>query len=384
MTATDTAVTGALVLTSGGWMSGQALLLQGRKIAGLTPEAEIPDGFERKVLNGGYLVPGFVDLQVNGGGGVLFNNAPTAETLHRMAEAHAQIGATSILPTLITDRPDIVNQAVDAVKQAIRNGIAGIAGLHLEGPHLARSRKGAHDSSLIRPMTEADCRHLMQAARELPVLKITVAPESVSTDQIRNLTKVGVLVSLGHTDAGFADCQRAAEAGARCVTHLFNAQSQMGNREPGTVGAALALGQLSAGLIADGIHVHPASLRNAIAAKAGPGRLFLVSDAMATAGSGIDSFVLNGREIRRSGDRLTLPDGTLAGAHLPLATSVRNVMEMADIPAGTAIDMATRIPADLIGQPQLGRLEPDAFADVLHLDTGLQLIRVWQRGTEIG
>ena len=180
------------------------------------------------------------------------------------------------------------------------------------------------------------------------------------------------------------DCRAAADAGAACVTHLFNAQSQMGNREPGVVGAALALGALSAGIIADGIHVHPASLGNAIRAKAGPGRVFLVSDSMATAGSDIDAFTLNGREIRRSGDRLTLADGTLAGAHLELAQAIRNVMAMAGLDVAAAVGMATRSPADLIGRADLGRLAPGARADLVHLDDQLALRRVWRDGLEIG
>ncbi len=376
------ALKGARILTEDGVLDGHALMHEAGQIVAIAPEAEVPDGAEVTQLDGGLLAPGFVDLQVNGGGGVMFNNAPHVETLRRMADAHARIGATTILPTLITDTPEITGHAIDATVQAIGEAIAGIAGLHLEGPHLSLSRKGAHDGQLVRPMQGPDLDVLLRAAERLPLLKVTVAPESVTDTQITALTDAGVLVSLGHTDASFDDCRKAAEAGARCVTHLFNAQSQMGNREPGTVGAAMALGRLSAGLIADGIHVHPASVRNAIRAKTGPGHIFLVSDAMATAGSEIDSFTLNGREIRRDGDRLTLEDGTLAGAHLELLTAIRNVSDMAELSVEEAFRMATLIPADLIGAGHLGRLNAGAQADILHIDNTTRLRGVWTRGLQ--
>lgn len=378
------ALSGARILTPEGVVEGQALLVEAGRILRVAPEGETPDGARHLRLEGGWLVPGFVDLQVNGGGGVMLNNAPSVDTLRRMSEAHGRIGATTILPTLITDAPGVVSAAIAAVEAAVAGGVPGIAGLHLEGPHLALSRKGAHDPALIRVMEEQDLALLLEAARRLPLLKVTLATESVTPEQIRALTAAGVLVSLGHTDARFEDCRAAADAGAACVTHLFNAQSQMGNREPGVVGAALALGALSAGIIADGIHVHPASLGNAIRAKAGPGRVFLVSDSMATAGSDIDAFTLNGREIRRSGDRLTLADGTLAGAHLELAQAIRNVMAMAGLDVAAAVGMATRSPADLIGRADLGRLAPGARADLVHLDDQLALRRVWRDGLEIG
>jgi len=212
------------------------------------------------------------------------------------------------------------------------------------------------------------------------VLKVTVAPENVSIAQITALSDAGVLVSLGHTDANFATCQAAVAAGASCVTHLFNAQSQIGNREPGTVGAALALGGLSAGLIADGVHVHPENMALALRAKRGPGRIFLVSDAMATAGSDIDSFTLNGRLIQRCDNRLTLENGTLAGAHLELATAVRNLVEMCDVTLQAALAMTSDVPASLVGATHVGRLAAGCRADVIHLSETLDIEQVWQCG----
>lgn len=379
MTDTLQALVGADILTPLGTLQNHVLLLVDDRVKAVVPGSDIPEASVITQLDGGLLTPGFVDLQVNGGGGVMLNNAPEVATLRTMAQAHARIGATSILPTLITDTPDITRRAIEATVAAIAEGISGIVGLHLEGPHLSLSRKGAHDAALIRPMNDADLNLLLETAGRLPVLKVTVALESVTCDQIRALAEAGILVSLGHTDASYEACHAAVQAGARCVTHLFNAQSQMGNREPGVVGSALAFGDLSAGLIADGIHVHPVSVRNAIRAKAGPGCIFLVSDAMATAGSDIESFPLNGRQILRDGNRLTLADGTLAGAHLELLDAVRNAAEFARLPTETAFAMATRLPADLIGKPELGRVESGARADVLHI-TSQGLERVWQGG----
>lgn len=365
-------------------ISGHALVLEGAVIAAIVPEAQIAD-VDVIDLDGGTLCPGFVDLQVNGGGGLLFNDDQSVATLMAMAKAHARLGATSILPTLITDTPERTARAIDAVVAAIAEGVEGIIGLHLEGPHLSIPRKGAHDAALIRAMDDADMARLLDAAKRLPILKITVAPENVTPDQIATLSAAGILVSLGHSDATFATCEAAAQAGASCVTHLFNAMSQLSNREPGLVGAALTLGGLSAGLIADGIHVHPATVRAALAAKKGPGQMFLVSDAMAVAGSGATEFELNGRRVIRVGNRLTLEDGTLAGADLDLLTAVRNLEAWGAASRDEALMMATSIPAALCRDTAgLGRLIPWGGADVLHLIDGQpQCAGIWQAGRRL-
>ena len=300
-------------------------------------------------LGGDILSPGYIDLQVNGGDGLMLNDAPTVETLDRMARAHRRLGVTGLLPTLITDTPEITRAAIDATATAIAKGIPGILGLHLEGPHLSIAKKGAHDPNLIRPMDDADCQALIDAAKVLPILKITVAPENVTADQVSRLAKAGALVSLGHTATDYDTAMAYARAGARCATHLFNAMSPLGHREPGLVGAALASGDLSAGLIADTVHVHPAAIATAWAAKAGPGRLFLVSDAMAVAGTEAQEFHLGGRRISRSNGRLTLDDGTLAGADLDLTTAIRVLVEQVGIPLADALAAATTVPAELIG-----------------------------------
>ena len=312
-------------------------------------------------LDGDILSPGYVDLQVNGGGGVLLNDDPSPEGLACIARAHRGLGAAVLLPTLITDTPEITAAALRAATEACAQGIPGIGGLHLEGPHLSLARKGAHDAAHIRPMLDEDLQALLAAKSGLPVLKVTVAPESVTLEQVARMARAGILVSLGHTDADYETCRAYAKAGARCVTHLFNAMSQLGSRSPGLVGAALDDGRLSAGVIADGHHVHPASLRRAWRAKAGPGRLFLVSDAMAVAGTDLPGFDLGGRRILREAGRLTLQDGTLAGADLDLTRAMRVMHREAAVPLSRVLAAATRVPAQLCGLPA-GALKPGITA----------------------
>lgn len=386
MSPQSTAFIGADIFDGATRHLDHALVVQGDRVTGLVPQAQVPASAEIIHLTGGVLCPGFVDLQVNGGGGLMFNDDQSVETLRVIAAAHASLGATSILPTLITDTPDRTARAVDAVTSAIKAGVKGIIGLHLEGPHLSPARKGAHDPALIRTMDEADLKRLLDAARDLPILKVTVAPETVTPEQITRLHAAGVLVSLGHSDAGFETCRTAAEAGARCVTHLFNAMSQLGNREPGLVGAALSIGDLSFGLIADGIHVHPQSVYAAMTAKKGPGRMFLVSDAMAVAGTHLTEFHLNGRLVFRQNGRLTLEDGTLAGADLDLPTAVRNIVEWGLASEDAALAMATSVPGDLCDLTQhAGHLGPGSHADFLYLSRDRSKPPVvWQAGCRLG
>ncbi|MEX0283514.1 MAG: N-acetylglucosamine-6-phosphate deacetylase [Paracoccaceae bacterium] len=349
--------------------SGLAVVFRDGKMASQVPEAQAEDEGQVIDLNGDILSPAYVDLQVNGGDGVMFNDDPSVETIHRIAAAHRRLGVGTLLPTLITDTPEKTRAAIAATIQAVQDGVPGVAGLHLEGPHLSVARKGAHDGALIRPMEDADLAALIEAAGDLPCLKVTVAPETVSEHQVRALSDAGILVSLGHSDADFATCQRYAAAGARCVTHLFNAMSQMGNREPGLVGAALATGGLSAGLIADGIHVHPEVMRAAWAAKAGPGQIFLVSDAMAVAGTEQTEFKLEGRRIQRKDGRLTLEDGTLAGADLDLTTAIRNLVNRVGVPLQDALAAATTYPESLIGLPAQ---RPLHYASMIRISSDLR------------
>ncbi len=342
------------------------LIVAGDTIVTLEPDRGDCAAGDVVELGGDILSPGFVDLQVNGGDGIMFNDAPEVETLRRMGRAHVGLGATSILPTLITDTSEQTRAAINAAKAAIAEGVPGIAGLHLEGPHLSVARKGAHSAGLIREMEPEDLGALLAAARDLPTLMITVAPENVSLNQVAALAGAGAIVSLGHSNADFATCSEYVRAGARCVTHLFNAMSQMGNREPGLVGAALTHGELSAGLIADAIHVHPATIRAAWNTKQGPGEIFLVSDSMACAGSSAQSFEIDGRKVLRRDGRLTLEDGTLAGADLDLVTALRVMVQEVGVPLADALRAATSIPAKLAGL-EAGQLAPGAKANLIRI-----------------
>ncbi|WP_187429745.1 N-acetylgalactosamine-6-phosphate deacetylase [Roseobacter fucihabitans] len=311
---------------------------------------DLPTGCGVQMLDGGLITPGFVDLQVNGGGGVMFNDDQSVAGLRTIARAHAASGTCALLPTLITDTPARTRAAIDAIAQAIEQSVPGIIGIHLEGPHLSVARKGAHDPARIRVMTDEDLDLMLQAAANLPDVMVTVAPENVTNAQITIMAEAGIIVSLGHTDADIDTCLSAFDAGARCVTHLFNAMSQMGNRAPGLVGATLMREDVHAGLIADGIHVHPATMRVALAAKPGPGQIFLVTDAMATAGSQIDRFMLNGREVFRKDARLTLADGTLAGADLEMPRALSVLVDDVGQDISTAVARATSAPAALLRQ----------------------------------
>ena len=358
-----------------------ALVVAEGRVSGIVPNGTLGD-IQAVHLTGGVLCPGFVDLQVNGGGGVMFNDNPSPETLRLMSAAHARLGTTSLLPTLITDSAEKTAAAIDAVAAG---GVSGIVGLHLEGPHIALSRKGAHEARHIRAMTGGDLAELLAASRRLPRLKVTLAPEAVTLDQIAALSEAGVLVSLGHSDATFDEAAEAVRAGARCATHLFNAMSALGSRAPGLVGAALELGQLSAGIIADGIHVHPASVGTALRAKRAPGQIFLVSDAMAVAGTAETSFELNGRRVMRRDGRLTLADGTLSGADLDLVAALRNLLRWHLVPVDTALAMASRMPAELAGLPDgIGTLRPGAVADFVHVDPETDgPVKVWKAGQPV-
>lgn len=374
------ALTGARIFDGEAWHENAALLLRGATVEAVLPAGALPPEAEPVRLAGGILAPGFVDLQVNGGGGVMLNDRPSVEAIAAICRAHAKFGTTALLVTLITDTPDTTARAVEAARGA-QGRVPGFLGLHLEGPHLSLARKGTHDPKLIRPMAEADLAALVAAKAGLELLLTTVAPESVSLGQIAELARAGVVVSLGHSDLGFAAQRRAAQAGAVMVTHLFNAMSQLGNREPGLVGAALETGALSAGLIADGIHVDPAAIRVALRAKQGPGRIFLVSDAMATIGTDMAGFTLNGRAVLRQNGRLTLADGTLAGADLDMASAVRFMHRAIGLSLGEALRMASLYPAEAVGAaPGRGRLLPGSRADIVHLSDAIAAQRAWIGG----
>lgn len=377
-----TAYSGANIFDGTKVLNDHFLLVKAGQFLGI--ESALPPDANEICLVGGTIAPGFVDLQVNGGGGVMLNDDPSVEALHKIADAHATLGTTVLLPTLITDTYEKTRAVISACQQAISQNISGIGGLHLEGPHLSVARKGAHDAALIRPMQDADLSMLVEAAQTLPALIVTIAPENVTPDQVAALSKAGAIVSLGHTDADYETCQTYCDAGATMVTHLFNAMSQFQSRAPGVVGAALNLGGLCAGLIADGIHAHPDSIRLAMRAKQPDGGIFLVTDSMALAGTNKTSFMLEGREIRVKDGRLTLSDGTLAGAYLDFSTALKVMVNQVGIPLEHALAMATSIPAKNGGLgAKHGHMKAGGPANFVHLDDNLTLRTIWRKNQRL-
>jgi N-acetylglucosamine-6-phosphate deacetylase len=378
------ALTGARIFDGDDWHEGAALVVRDGLVEAILPTGAIPSDIRVADTGGGMLAPGFIDLQVNGGGGVMLNDHPDVASIETICKAHAPFGTTALLPTLITDTPAITAAAIAAGEAAALRKVPGFLGLHLEGPHLSIARKGAHDPALIRPMTDEDEAMLIAARRKLPVLLTTIAPESVEPARVAALAKAGVIVSLGHSDTGYATAKAFAEAGASVVTHLFNAMSQIGNREPGLAGAAIDSGTLSAGLIADGIHVDPVTIKIALRAKQGPARIVLVTDAMATIGTDMTSFTLNGRTIYRKDGSLRLADGTLAGADLDMISAVRYVHRVIGLDLSEALRMASLYPAQAIGQShRLGRFANGTAADIVALSDDLDIGQVWIGGKTV-
>ncbi len=333
------------------------------------------------MFQGGILAPAFVDLQVNGGGGIMLDGAADAGRIAAICATHILLGCAGVLPTLITDSDAATRRVIAAAVEAAQANVPGFLGLHLEGPHLDVRRKGAHDAALIRPMTASDLAMLLDAAQKLPVLKVTVAPCSVTHDQVRALVQAGVIVSLGHTECSYDEALAYIGAGAGCATHLFNTMAPMAAREMGLAGAVLDT-TLPAGIIADGIHVSPAALRLAVTAR--PKGLFLVSDCMAFAGTDLTEMVLGGRRILRSEGRLTLEDGTLAGADLRLDGALGVMVRQAGINPEAALAMATSTPAALIGVGGVfGHLAVGRRADMVYLSPNWQVEKIWWGGVAL-
>ncbi len=372
------ALTGCRIFTGERFLDDHAVVIEGERIRGVVPLADA-SGMARRDLGGGLLAPGFIDVQVNGGGGALLNESPDIETVRTIAEAHRRFGTVGLLPTVITDAPSVIRQAAAAVAEAIGLGVPGVLGIHIEGPFLDVARKGAHAARFIREMTEEDVGELTALARRMTVM-LTLAPNRVRPDQVRRLANAGVLVSLGHSDATHDEARAALDAGARAFTHLFNAMSQMNGREPGMAGAALSDGESFAGIIADGHHVHDAALRVAFAAKT-PERMMLITDAMPTAAGGPDSFDLQGRKVTRSQGRLQLSDGTLAGSDLTMDEAVRYCVGRLGLDLAQVLRMASLNPACFLRRDhELGRIAPGHLASIVHLGDDLAVKATWIDG----
>lgn len=371
------AIAGARVFDGDALHHGRAVLVENGRIVAVVLDADLPAGM-RVARVTGVLAPGFIDIQVNGGGGVLLNDHPTVDGVRTIAAAHRPYGTTGMLPTLVTDTRERMAEAIAAVRGALAEGVPGILGIHLEGPYLNPERKGVHDPRLMRRIEEEDIALVssLGAGRTL----ITIAPELTTPDVIRRIAANGVLIAAGHTTASYEVMIAARAAGLTGVTHLFNAMPPLMGREPSVIGTALDDQGLWPSLIVDLFHAAAPSLRVALAAR-GFARTILVTDAMSTVGSDIQSFLLGDRVITRAGGRLTTADGTLAGSDLDMATAVRNTVEALGLPLEAALHMASRAPAEFLGLGgELGRIAAGYRASLVLLDDGLRVTETWIDG----
>ena len=368
------------VLTPAGFEEGRCLLITDGQIAAILPATDCPADVERCALDGD-LLPGFIDLQVNGGGGVLLNDRPTVEGVAAIAAAHRRFGTTGLFPTLISDDLDVVAKAIAAIDAAIGQGVPGILGIHIEGPFLNPAKKGIHDASKFRTL-DADAIDLLSSLKNGRTL-VTLAPELAPPGAVRTLAGRGVIVAAGHTDAAYEQVRAALDDGLAGFTHLYNAMTQLGSRTPGAVGAALEDRDSWCGLIVDGHHVHPAALRVALAAKSAD-RLVLVTDAMPTVGSAEKQFTLNGQTILADDGRCVSPDGTLAGSDLDMAMAVRNAERLMRVDYETAVRMATVSPARAMRMSEeRGEIRPGLAADLVLVDDRKQVLETWIAGNPL-
>jgi N-acetylglucosamine-6-phosphate deacetylase len=371
------ALAGARVFDGAHLLDGRAVVIDADRVVAVVPDRELPAGIRVRWLDG-LLAPGFIDVQVNGGGGVLFNDERTVAGIAAIGAAHRRYGTTGFLPTLVTDTREVMAEAVGAANEALRQGVPGVLGIHLEGPFLNPDRKGVHDPRLMRGIEEEDVAIATSLVGGRMLM--TIAPEKVPVATVGRLAGAGIHLSAGHTTASYEAMMAAKAAGLTGVTHLFNAMPPLAGREPGVIGAALDDGDLFVGLIVDMHHVSAASLRVAIAAK-GWERMMLVTDAMPSVGSDAPSFTMQGRLITRANGRLTTADGTLAGSDLDMASAVRNTVEALGLPLEAALHMASRAPAEFLGlSDRYGRIAAGYQASLVLLDDGLRVRATWIDG----
>jgi N-acetylglucosamine-6-phosphate deacetylase len=374
----DLVLSGGRVMSDHGLVDGLAVGIADGRIVAVAPAAELNGSGPRRDLAGALLLPGFIDIQANGGGDVLFNDAPTAEAIAAIGAAHRRFGTTSFLPTLISDDLAAVADALAAAREAIARGVAGVAGVHIEGPFLNAARKGIHDAGKLRRLDEAGLEILTSLGVGRTV--VTLAPEMVDAGAIARLTAAGVIVSAGHTDADYATVREALMSGMTGFTHLFNAMSPITSREPGVVGAALSDKTAWCGIIVDGRHVDPVVLKIALDCRP-LDRFILVTDAMPCVGGDRQSFTLQGKTITVRDGACFDEGGNLAGSDLDMATAVRNAVAMLDLDLADASRMASGAPAAFLGlDHERGRIAPGLRADLVLLDESLHVLETWVGG----
>ena len=373
------ALINARVLSAQGWRDDVAVVVADAWIRSLVAPNDIPAGAQIHDLSGRMLLPGFIDCQVNGGAGVLFNDQPTVEGIRAIGAAHRRFGTTGFLPTLISDTVDKMRVAIAATDAAATDDVPGVLGIHLEGPFINRERKGVHAEKYLHTPDAGELRVAESLQRGKTLL--TLAPECVSPDAIRNLAAAGVIVAAGHSNADYATVRAALDAGVRGFTHLFNAMSPLASRAPGMVGAALDDAAAWCGVIVDGHHVDAASLRIALRAKP-RGKIFLVTDAMPPVGATDPTYLLNGETIVVRDGICQTASGTLAGSALSMIEAVRNTVELLGVPLEEAVRMASTYPADFLGlEATHGRVEAGFRADFTVVDQDLRVAETWIGGT---
>ena len=374
-----TALVNGRILSGERIVSGQTVLISAGRIEDVVVSDDPRCREAAPVdLQGQILLPGFIDVQVNGGGGVLFNDDPSPESIRAIGSAHRRFGTTGFLPTLISDDLDTIGQAIAAVQSSLDAQLPGALGIHIEGPFLNWARRGVHDPKHLRRLDNAVISLLCSLRGGRTVL--TLAPEMTTTDMIAQLAASGILISAGHSDANFAQTSAAIAHGVRGFTHLFNAMAPLAPREPGIVGAALYDDSTWCGIIVDGHHVDPVMLKLALRCKRHD-RFMLVTDAMPPVGSPQPSFVLQGRTIHVKDGVCRDENGVLAGTGLDMATAVRNAVSLLGLELAEAARMASEYPAAFLGlDRELGRIAPGYRANLALLDDDLQVRRTWIEG----
>ena len=374
------AITGSKLFNGLDFIEHKALLIDGQNIAGIVNEDDIPTDFEAQKLDGGILSPGFIDLQVNGGGGKLFNNSPDNESLNTIISAHQYFGTTSIMPTVISDSLNILQKCTDTISNEIKNNHS-LLGIHIEGPFFNVKYRGVHQKQYINTIN-ASYLSLFEKLDKFPVM-LTLAPECISIKQLKHLKSLGFKILAGHTDASYDQLEEAIKYGLDGFTHLFNAMGQISAREPGVVGSALDFDKTSASIIVDLHHVHPSLINLSFKLKP-KGRLFFVSDSMATINHGEPSFELYDEVVSESKGRIINSEGKLAGSSITQIDAIKNAYQKCNIPLASAISMATLYPAEYLGvADHIGQLKKGCRANLTHFDSDFHVHNVWLAGKQI-
>lgn len=366
------------IFTGDEFITDKALLIKDKLIHSFVSRDDLPNDVEIFDLDGQTVAPGFIDLQVNGGGGILFNDQPNLGSVEKIVEAHRKFGTTNLLPTFITGSLGGMIEASDAVNSYIKKESGAVLGIHFEGPFLEMAKAGVHDKSFIRNVTQDEIDTIINS----PIGKVllTICPNNISPEHLKQFNQSGVLLSIGHTNATYTDCISAAENGVTGITHLFNAMSQLQSREPGVVGAAFDLEKVSSGIIVDGHHVDFSSVR--IAWKSiKRGNLFLVTDAMPPVGAKNCEFVIGPHTIKLENGKCVTKDGVLGGSALDMSTAVRNCIQKVGIPKSEALRMASLYPAKFIGlDDKYGKIKIGRLANLAIFDNEINVSGTFLEG----